>query len=335
MAETRSVVVGAGAWGTALAVMLARAGRPTTLCARRAEQLDAFIERGENPVYLPGIDFPKELEITDHWSAAVAEAGVIVMAIPSSFARAAMAPVAGSIRPPATVVSAAKGIEAGSLKTMTAMLAEILPAGTSLAVLSGPGFASEVARGKPAALVAAAHDEAVARGIQELFASRSLRIYRSRDVIGVELAAAVKNVIAIAAGVSDGLELGSSARAAVITRGLAELMRLASALGAQRETIAGLAGLGDLVLTCTGDLSRNRALGMRLAGLANPSSALEHHEGQPVAEGVVNARSIVELARRAGVDMPIVSAVRRTLYEGIAPHAMVEELLSRELKAEF
>jgi glycerol-3-phosphate dehydrogenase (NAD(P)+) len=208
-----------------------------------------------------------------------------------------------------------------------------------LAVLSGPSFAAEVARGKPAAIVAAARDEADSRGVQGLFASHTLRVYRSVDVDGVELAGSAKNVIAIAAGISDGLCLGSSARAALITRGLAELARLGLRAGARAETIYGLAGLGDLVLTCTGELSRNRALGLRIghgesvAGIAvsTPSDHIRH----PVAEGVSNARSIRMLAERMGVEMPIVAAVCRVLYEGAPANAMVEELLNRELKAEF
>ncbi len=199
-------------------------------------------------------------------------------------------------------------------------------------MLSGPGFALEIARGKPAAMVAAAHNDAVARRAQTLFAAKPLRVYRSLDVIGVELGGASKNVIAIAAGISDGLVLGAGARAALITRGLAEMMRLARAAGAKQETLAGLAGLGDLVLTSTGDLSRNRRLGLALGRgeqLSLPA------EGAPIAEGVSNARALVRLAERHGVEMPISSAVYRILYEAAPPGAMVDELLSRELKAEF
>jgi glycerol-3-phosphate dehydrogenase (NAD(P)+) len=256
--------------------------------------------------------------------------------VPSHFARAAMTPVGPALGADATLVSVTKGIEDGSLKTMTAMLAEVAPAVRKLAVLSGPSFAVEVARGKPAAVVAAARDEAVSRGVQELFASRTLRVYRSVDVDGVELAGAAKNVIAIAAGIGDGLGLGSSARAALITRGLAELTRLGLRAGARAETIYGLAGLGDLVLTCTGDLSRNRALGLKIGRgesiAGGPASA---PPGHPVAEGASNARSIRSLAERMGVEMPIVVAVCRVLYEGAAANAMVEELLNRELKAEY
>jgi glycerol-3-phosphate dehydrogenase (NAD(P)+) len=230
------------------------------------------------------------------------------------------------------LISVTKGIEPESLLTMSRMLARLAPQVAQIAALSGPGFAPEVARGRPAALVAAADDESVAARVQRMFAGRPLRVYRSTDILGVELGGAIKNVIAIAAGISDGLCLGSSARAALITRGLAEMMRLAEAAGARRETMAGLAGLGDLVLTCTGDLSRNRSLGIALArGDAPPA----HREATPVAEGASNARTVRAIAARLGVEMPIVDAVARVLYEAAPASAMVEELLSRELKAEF
>jgi glycerol-3-phosphate dehydrogenase (NAD(P)+) len=331
-------VLGAGAWGTALAVTLARRGRNVTLCVRRTAQVDAMLAARENAAYLPGITLPDNLRITDQWRDAVAECGFVVMAVPSRHARASVAPVASAVATGTTIVSVAKGIEDGTLLTMTAMLAEIVPAGTHLAALSGPGFAAEVARGQPAAIVAAARDEAVARGVQELFAGHSLRVYSSTDLAGVEICATVKNVIAIAAGTSDGLDLGSSARAAVITRGLAEIMRLVEAAGGRRETAAGLSGLGDLVLTCTGDLSRNRGVGLKLAAGARPRFEAGEpidEEGRQVAEGIASARSIHALAGRLGVDMPIVAAVYRALYEGEAPNAMVDELLSRGLKAEF
>jgi glycerol-3-phosphate dehydrogenase (NAD(P)+) len=330
--NTNIVVFGAGAWGTALAVMLSRRGIRTTLCARRREHLDAMSGARENAAYLPGISFPENLALSSDWSGVGASAEVLVVAVPSAHARAALMPVAAAIRADAIIVSATKGIEDGSLKTMTQMLGEIAPNTARLAVLSGPGFAAEVARDLPAAVVAAAHERSVALRVQELFASRSFRVYSSTDVMGVEVCASVKNVVAIAAGVGDGLKLGSSARAAVITRGLAEIMRLVGAAGGRRETAAGLAGLGDLVLTCTGDLSRNRSAGLAMARGEHPPTEAA---GRPIAEGIVNARSIHALAERLKVDMPIVSAVYRGLYEGQAPNAMVEELLSRGLKAEF
>jgi glycerol-3-phosphate dehydrogenase (NAD(P)+) len=358
-------ILGAGAWGTALAATIARGGGAVVLAVRRAAHLEAIRVSGENAAYLPGIKLPATLELTDDWDAAVRNAATVVMAVPSRFARAAIAPIARAIPATAMIVSVTKGIEPDTLLTMSGMLEEItagagaappsdraiefggisenaatgneaLAATTSpagrVAVLSGPGFAAEVARGKPAALVAAARDDALASRVQALFAVRPLRIYRSNDVAGVELGGAVKNVIAVAAGVCDGLDLGSSARAGLITRGLAEMMRLAAAAGARRETMAGLAGLGDLVLTCTGDLSRNRALGFRIARgetLAPPA------DGAPVAEGAGNAIAIRALAARIGVEIPIVAAVCRVLYEAAPANAMVEELLSRQLKAEF
>lgn len=328
----RIAILGAGAWGTALGVTLARAGREVTLAARRRAQLDAMRAAGENAAYLPGVRIPNNLALTDDWRESAAGAATVVMAIPSRMARAAFAPVAPAISPDATIVSVTKGVEPDTLMTMTRMIAGLAPPGKRVAALSGPGFAAEVARGKPAALVAAAADDAVARRVQELFATPTLRIYRSADVIGVELGGVIKNVIAIAAGISDGLDLGSSARAALITRGLAEMTRLVVAAGGRAETMAGLAGLGDLVLTCTGALSRNRALGLRLA---TGASAVEPAAGEPVAEGAANARAVRALAARLGVETPIVAAVCRVLYEAAPATAMVEELLSRQLKAEF
>jgi glycerol-3-phosphate dehydrogenase (NAD(P)+) len=332
MAMAEAAILGAGAWGTALAVILAHNDHSAVLCVRRPVHFEAIQRARENAVYLRGIPLPTSLEVSSDWKSAVRDAALVVMAVPSRFARAAVAPIVSAIASYATIVSVTKGIEQDSLQTMAQMLAQVAPPANRIAVLSGPGFAGEVARGKPAALVAAAHDEAVGRRVQRLFAAPALRVYRSDDVIGVEIGGAAKNVIAIAAGVSDGLELGSSARAALITRGLAEMMRLATAAGAQRETMAGLAGLGDLVLTCTGELSRNRGLGLKIARgePLDPPGA-----GEPVAEGLVSALSVWRLAQRLGVEMPIVSAVHRMLYEAAPANAMVEQLLSRELKTEF
>lgn len=335
MKTQAAAVLGAGAWGTAIAVMLARSGVGTTLCVRRRAQLDALDKDRENRTYLPGVSFPSQLELTDDWHTAVARADIVVMAVPSRYARASVENVAQSIRSDAVMVNAAKGIEERTLRTMTEMMAEVVPHAHAYAALSGPGFAAEVARGKPAALVVASRKDDAALAVQYLFASRSLRLYRSADVIGVELAGAAKNVIAIAAGISDGLELGSSARAAVVTRGLAELARLVEAAGGRRDTAMGLAGLGDLVLTCTGKLSRNQSFGLEVGRSGGTHGLAAHQEGQPVAEGIGNARAIRSLARLHGVEMPIVDAVYRTLYEAEPPKAMVEELLSRALKAEF
>jgi glycerol-3-phosphate dehydrogenase (NAD(P)+) len=300
---------------------------------RRESQLAALREQRENRAYLPGLHFPSHLDSVEISVECVRGADTLVMAIPSGFAREVVAPLASAIAREALIISVSKGIEQDSLRTMSQMLVELAPPASRIAVLSGPGFAAEIARGKPGALVAAAPTEAVARRVQTLLAAKPpLRVYRSVDVIGVELGGASKNVIAIAAGISDGLALGSSARAALITRGLAEMMRLARAVSAKPETLSGLAGLGDLVLTCTGELSRNRRLGL---ALGRGESMAPPAEGASIAEGVPNARAIVRLAERYGIEMPISSAVYRILYEAASPGAMVEELLSRELKAEF
>jgi glycerol-3-phosphate dehydrogenase (NAD(P)+) len=328
-------VLGAGAWGTALAVMLARNGRRVRLCVRREPHLAEIRTAGENKSYLPGVAIPASIELTADWRAAIADAKAIVLAVPSRHARAAIEPLKDSIRADSIFISATKGIELGTLLTMTALIRELAGATVHPAVLSGPGFAAEIANGRPAALVAAASDEVIAIRVRDLFASRTVRVYSSTDVIGVELAGAAKNVIAIAAGACDGLGLGSSARAAVITRGLAEIMRLAEAAGGRRETIAGLSGLGDLVLTCTGDLSRNRAAGMRLARGEALEVSDSANDSRPVAEGIANARSVRALAKRLGIEMPIVNGVYRALYEAAAPATIVDELLSRELKPEF
>ncbi len=333
MIESEIAILGAGAWGTALGVTLARAGRRVTLCVRRTDQIRRLQSDRENRAYLPGIELPHKLALSQDWAEAVGRCRIVIVAIPSAFVRGSVAPLIDAIPHDATFISATKGIEERSLKTMSQALLEMLPRGVHVAALSGPGFAAEVARGRPAALVAAARDEQVAGVVQRLLAVPFLRVYRSTDVIGVELGGAVKNVIAIAAGISDGLELGSSARSALITRGLAEMMRLGTAMGARRDTLAGLSGLGDLVLTCTGELSRNRAFGLRLG--RGEAAMRQHGEGAQIAEGAVNARLIADLGARWSVELPIVAAVCRCLYEQQPPQAMVEGLFSRELKAEF
>jgi glycerol-3-phosphate dehydrogenase (NAD(P)+) len=336
MTTDSTAILGAGAWGTALAVMLARGGHPVTLCPRRGDLLETLAEFRENRDYLPGVAIPGGVEIAGRWNEAVRRAATVVIAIPSRHARATVSEALAAVGRETVLVNAAKGIEESTLMTMSAMLAEVAPNARAYAALSGPGFAAEIARGKPAALVAASVSEDAAHEVQHLFASRTLRVYRSSDIVGVELSAAAKNVIAIAAGISDGLELGSSARAAVVTRGLAEIARLVEAAKGRRETVMGLSGLGDLVLTCTGDLSRNRSLGLRIGREGRmPPAGEREGEGLPVAEGVTNARSVMLLGERHGVEMPIVKAVYRTLYEARPPKAMVEDLLNRALKAEF
>lgn len=329
-------IIGAGAWGTALSVVLAGQGKSVAIAPRRAYLATALSADRENRTYLPGVALPKNLKIAERFEDAAQGASMVVMAIPSRFAREAFAPVAAILDKAQIIISATKGIEEDSLLTMTQMIGELLPANPTVA-LSGPGFAAEIAHGKPTALVAASNDADAARAVQESFSDPGLRVYRSTDTIGVELAGASKNVIAIAAGIADALDLGSSARAALITRGLAEIGRLGSALHARPETIAGLAGLGDLVLTCTGDLSRNRTVGLRIGRGEKAQEIIEEETpgGRSIAEGIGNTKSLSMLAERHQVEVPIVSAVYRVLYAGDDPRQIVTELMTRELKAEF
>jgi glycerol-3-phosphate dehydrogenase (NAD(P)+) len=328
-------VVGGGSWGTALAKLLSSegSGHAVTLWCRDGALAAEISRRHENPRYLPGIPLPQKLQATADLGAALADAEMVV-AVPPSHAMREVLGRARSLMPPRViVVSASKGVEDGSFKTMSAVLSEALPGHAGrVGVLSGPGFAKEVAAGLPTAVTAAAETPEVARTIQETFTRPTFRVYTSTDIVGVELGGAIKNVIAMAAGVSDGLGLGHSTRAALITRGLAETTRLAVKLGADPRTLAGLSGLGDLVLTCTGDLSRNRAVGLRLGRGERLEAILAGMT--MVAEGVRNTRSIRELARSAGIDMPITEQMFLLLYEGKSPIQAVGDLMTRQLKAE-
>ena len=327
-------VVGGGSWGTALARLLSAGGtHDVTLWCRNATLAAEVTARHENTRYLPGVQLPDALRATADLGAALAGAALVV-AVPPSHAMREVLERAGSLVPRgAILVTASKGVEDGTFKTMSAVLAEALPEHHArIGVLSGPGFAKDVAAGLPTAVTAAAEKAEVARAIQEAFTTPTFRVYTSADVVGVELGGAIKNVIAMAAGVSDGLGLGHSTRAALITRGLAETTRLAVKLGADARTLAGLSGLGDLVLTCTGDLSRNRAVGLRLGRGERLQDILGGMT--MVAEGVRNTRSVRELARAASVDMPITEQMFLLLYEGKSPIQAVSDLMTRQLKAE-
>jgi glycerol-3-phosphate dehydrogenase (NAD(P)+) len=324
-------VLGAGSWGTTLADLLARRGESVRLWAYEPEVVDAINRTHENPFFLAG--FPLAPSLTAYADAceAVAGADTVVSASPSHAVRAVVRQVATAVAPGTLVVSATKGIETETLAFMSAVFAECLPR-ARFSALSGPSFAVEVYQGQPTAVVAAALDLDTARDAQRIFATSTFRVYSGQDVVGVELAGALKNVIAIAAGILEGLGLGHNPRAAVITRGLAEITRLGIAMGADPLTFAGLAGMGDLVLTTTGSLSRNRALGMALAG----GQTLEQYRAshRSVAEGANASRAGVELGRRMGVELPIVEKVSEVLFAGKAPREAVTELMGRELKAE-
>ena len=325
-------VLGAGAWGTVLALLQAEAGHPVTLWAR-SEAAAAEIEaQRENRRYLPGRKLAPGLTVTADIQRAVRGADMIVVAVPSSAVREALALARGAIATGAIVCCASKGLEPDTRLTMDAVLAEATPA-ARVALLSGPSFAVEIAAGLPAAVVAASRQVSTAEEVQAAFSRDRFRVYTSDDVTGVAIGGALKNVMAIAVGFSDGLGFGSNARAALITRGLHELGRLASKMGGHPLTLAGLAGLGDLVLTCTGELSRNRTVGFELGRgrtLADVLSGLGH-----VAEGVKTTKSAHDLAARLGVDMPITTEVYRVLYEGKSPRRAVVDLMGRELHAEF
>lgn len=331
----RTAVLGAGAWGTALAKVLADKGEDVTLFARRADLAEELERTGLNERYLPGVRLPSALRATADLERALHGASLVIVAVPSDSMRSVAKDFIPHLGPSAMVVSATKGIENGSLMLMREVLIDVGgPALTPrLSVLSGPSFARELAHGLPTAVVVAGSSAEVTKAAQHRCACEHLRVYTSEDAVGVELGGALKNIVAIAAGASDGLGYGHNSRAALITRGLAEIVRLAEAKGGNALTLAGLAGLGDLVLTCTGELSRNRTVGFELGrgrALAEVLAGLGH-----VAEGVKTTKSAHDLARGLGVDMPITTEVYRVLYEGKAPRRAVVDLMGRELHAEF
>jgi glycerol-3-phosphate dehydrogenase (NAD(P)+) len=324
-------VLGAGSWGTALAMHLGRVGLPVRLWARDPALADAMRVARENARYLPGMALPGGVQVTADAAEALADSGTVLVAVPSHFVDAVLTAVGERVPARAVLVSATKGLDPRQGLRMSELLARRLPR-RPVAVLSGPSFAREVAQGRPTALVIASPDEAIAADLQRCLAGPSLRLYTNRDVVGVELGGAVKNVMAIATGLGDGLGLGENARAALITRGLAEIVRLGVAAGAQPATFAGLAGLGDLVLTCTGSQSRNRALGGEIAR-GRPLTEVE--AGTPmVAEGVRTVASVLRMARERGVVMPICEEVAAVLFEGKPVAESLASLLAREPRPE-
>jgi glycerol-3-phosphate dehydrogenase (NAD(P)+) len=320
-------VLGAGAWGTALAAVLADAGHATRLWGRDPSAMAEMAARRENRRYLPGRHLGPALQIGSDLPAAVAATDVIIVAVPTASVRAVAEQIRQAGAAGAILVSASKGLEHASRLTVDGVLADSLP-GTRVVLLSGPTFATEVARGLPAAAVVASHDLPAAGLVQRVFGSETFRVYTTEDVTGVAVGGALKNVIAIAAGCADGLGFGNNARAALITRGLNEMGRLAVRLGGNPLTLAGLAGLGDLVLTCTGELSRNRRVGLALAA-GEPLPQILDRLGH-VAEGVYTARIAAELAQLLGVEMPITAQVAAVLAGRGTARDAVADLLARE-----
>lgn len=343
---SKIAVIGAGSWGTALAVLLGQKHNNVQLWAHRRAHSDEIAASRENNKYLPGVILPKGLLITDNLEAAVSEATVVVMVVPSHSYRHVFSQLIPYLPPDCRVVSAVKGIENSSLKTMTQVMEELLKLycktdgeyqadrhkGIELGVLSGPSFAKEVAHSVPTAVTVGFKNIRVAQEIQKVFVTDYFRVYASSDLIGLEISAALKNIIAIATGVCDGLGYGLNTRAALITRGLAEITRLGIALGAEHSTFSGLSGVGDLLLTCTGSLSRNRTVGLKLGEGKNIAQIKD--EMQMVAEGIKTTRSAFELAERVGIDMPILEQVHSIIYENKDCAEAVRDLLKREPKVE-
>ncbi len=327
-------MIGAGAWGTALANLLADSGAEVRMWAREPEVVEAVNDTGENTLYLEGARLNPGLAVTNSLAAALEDAEVVVWVCPVQYSAALLAEAGPHIPPEALMVSASKGIEVATLRRMDEIFAEALPREQAerLCVLSGPSFAREVVAGAPTAVVVASHDRPSRLRVQALFQTDRFRVYTNPDVVGVELGGALKNVIALAAGVAAGLELGHNAVAALMTRGLAEMSRLGVAHGAQPATFAGLAGMGDLVLTCTGGLSRNRTVGVMLG----QGRSMEEIMGgaRTVAEGVATVRAVHSLAQGLGVEMPVSAEVFRIIAEGLDPMEALHRLMTREPTSE-
>lgn len=330
----RIAVLGAGSWGTALALHVAGLGHRVSLWGHDKERTYALARTRENETYLPGFLLPESVEVVHRPGEAIEGAPEsVILAVPSHAVRSLLIELGGAFPDRSPLVIATKGIEVGSLRLMSEIAREALGiTGDRIAVLSGPSFAIEVARKQPTALVAASLSEDLARHVQALLSSECLRVYTNEDPLGVQICGALKNVVAIAAGVVTGMGLGTNSVAALVTRGLAEMQRLGAALGARPATFSGLAGVGDLVLTATGDLSRNRRVGIELGRGRTPADILTGM--RMVAEGVRTADAASRLARRANVEMPIVEQVRRVLYDGVPTREAINELMTRRLRSE-
>lgn len=328
---TRVAVLGAGSWGTTLADLLARKGLDVRLWAFEADVADAINTRHENPIFLPNAPLDPRLVATNSVAEAINGAVAVCSVVPSHVSRRVLQQAQPHVGHGVPLVIATKGIETDTLELMSDVAAETVPQ-SPLVMLSGPSFAREVYDGQPTAVVAASTDIVAAEAVQRLFATPTFRVYSGSDVIGVEVGGSLKNTMAIAAGVLEGLGLGSNPRAALLTRGLAEITRLGEVLGADPHTFAGLTGMGDLILTCTGALSRNRQLGVALAQGVSLAEYTATH--RTVAEGVNTARAASQLADRHGIEMPITRQVAAVLFEGAAPRDCIQVLMERTLKAE-
>lgn len=330
-------MIGGGAWGTALGIHCARMGHKVLLWARESEVVESINGPAkENTPFLAGHRCPGSFTATGDLCSVASSCEVVLMVVPTPFVAATLKPVADKFRPDGILVSCTKGILNDTLETPAEILEGVLPPSLTsrLAYLSGPSFAAEVAQELPTVVTIAAKDEGVAARVQALLSTPRFRCYRTTDVTGVELGGALKNVLAIACGISDGLQMGANARAALITRGLNEITKLASAKGSNPLTMGGLAGMGDLVLTCTGDLSRNRTVGLKLGRGMKLPEIIESMHGA-VAEGVLTSRAAHDLAKKLGVDAPIIDGIHKVIHEGADPLAVVDDIMSRDLRHEL
>lgn len=333
MAENpKLTVLGAGSWGTALAALIARNGVPTRLWGRDPSALAAMAKERCNQRYLPGISLPAELGYESDLGRAVRGADIVLIVVPSHAFASMLADLAPVLDPGTSIAWATKGFEPGTGRFLHELVAEQLP-GRAAAVVTGPSFAREVATGLPSAVTVHSDDDAFAQQLASLLHAPNLRAYSGRDVLGAELGGAMKNVLAVATGIADGMELGLNARAGLITRGMNEMLRLGVALGARPETLIGLSGLGDLVLTCTGDLSRNRRLGLALGRGVAIDEALRQI-GQ-VVESILSADEVARLADKHGLDLPISAGVRAVLHGEVTPVDGLKALMAREQKPEY
>lgn len=329
-------VIGAGAWGTGLAIVLGRKGtHRVSLWAHEVDVCESIAQRRVNERFLSGREIPSRVTASNDLVAVLKDASIVVSVMPSQHCRTLFERISPLIAPQTQIVSATKGIEEGSLLRMTEVISQVLNRNDApIGALSGPSFAQEVARGDPTAITIASQDAQLLRTVQQEFSDPSFRIYTNSDVVGVELGGALKNIVAIAAGICDGFGLGHNSVAALITRGLAEMTRLAVACGGRAETMAGLAGLGDLVLTCTGGLSRNRSVGVELGRGKKLPEIIAGMHGM-VAEGVFTTTAAVGLARARKVEMPITAQMHAILHEGKSPREAIQELMSRTGKSEI
>ncbi|HEX7340218.1 MAG TPA: NAD(P)H-dependent glycerol-3-phosphate dehydrogenase [Rhodanobacteraceae bacterium] len=328
----RVSVLGAGSWGTALAALLARNGTPTTLWGRNGEALAAMAATHRNARYIPDLELPPELGYEADLDRAVAQAGIVLIAVPSRAFTSMLDALSTRVQPDTGIAWATKGFEPGTGRFLHELVAERLP-GHPAAVITGPSFAREVVAGLPTAVTVHGTSIDFAQSVAKLLHAPNLRAYTGNDMLGAELGGAMKNVLAVATGVADGMQLGLNARAGLITRGMYEMLQLGMAMGARPETLMGLSGLGDLVLTCTGDLSRNRRLGLAL-GRGVPIDEAVREIGQ-VVESVVTADEVGRLAEKYGLDLPIAFGVRAVLHGKVTPTEAVEQLLAREQKPEY